>query len=398
MDDRFDNRSESEEGSTPPHLTPDQLTAYHDGDITTAERLNLDEHLRTCPACRRELRDLRSTVALLQGLPEYRPRRSFQLTPDRVTAAHSWWERLGFRLLPALPALRAATVATAILLVAVGVGDVFRDRSDSNRSPHTTAQIQPTTRPTTQGIVAAPTKTAGASAPTAAPPPPQPQQAAKGSTAAPRVAAARNLQVTATTASGASEATVMGSGGQDTSGQQETSNGGLQANSAAAPAAAQAAATETPVGTSGATRSLAVAAAPKNAATEPQSAANGGHGGSASDTSASEGVAGEAMSAPSPAASPLPTPLPSPMPATPTALPSPSSPAAVPAAPPAVSAAPVTGQPATAQKGEEGVSGWRFAEIGLAVLLAWLAVTVIGLQRLRGRQGSAERREPSSAR
>jgi hypothetical protein len=35
---------------------------------------------------------------------------------------------------------------------------------------------------------------------------------------------------------------------------------------------------------------------------------------------------------------------------------------------------------------DDGMSGWRIAQIALFVLLLWLAVTVIGLQRLRRRQ------------
>jgi hypothetical protein len=35
---------------------------------------------------------------------------------------------------------------------------------------------------------------------------------------------------------------------------------------------------------------------------------------------------------------------------------------------------------------DDGVSNWRIAQIALIVLLLWLAVTVVGLQRLRTRR------------
>src|SRR5262245_45639158 len=134
MDDTFDNRTESDGGPTTPHLTPEQITAFLDGDLTAAERAGLDDHLRTCSTCRRELADVHSTVLLLRGLPEYRPRRSFQLNPDRTAMRRPRWERLGLKLLPALPALRAATVAVAILLVAVSAGEAIRDRNGNESS------------------------------------------------------------------------------------------------------------------------------------------------------------------------------------------------------------------------------------------------------------------------
>jgi len=167
MDERFDNRSESDGGPTTPHLTPEQITAYLDGDLTPAERAGLDAHLRTCPACRREMSDVRSTVLLLRGLPDYRPRRSFQLIPGRAAIRRPWWERVGLKILPALPALRAATVAVAILLAVVSAGQVIRDRNGNESPNEQPAMLSATTvAPTSQPVGAAASTATTGTAPT----------------------------------------------------------------------------------------------------------------------------------------------------------------------------------------------------------------------------------------
>jgi hypothetical protein len=87
---------------------------------------------------------MRATVALLQGLPQYAPRRTFQLGPEHARGAEraparvsrgleGWFERL----LPWFPTLRIATVAVAVLLVAVIAGDLV-----TNRGSETTSSLQ----------------------------------------------------------------------------------------------------------------------------------------------------------------------------------------------------------------------------------------------------------------
>ena len=114
------------------HLGVDALNDYLDGGLTAADRAVATAHLATCDDCRRELAELRATVALVRGLPQYAARRSFQLGLEyaRSAARPGGWVA---RLLPALPAVRAATVAVAVLLVAVTAGDFVANREDSRQ-------------------------------------------------------------------------------------------------------------------------------------------------------------------------------------------------------------------------------------------------------------------------
>lgn len=122
-------------GATPPepaatqHLDLDALNAYLDRGLTSDDSRLAAAHLATCADCRRELVELRATVSLLRGLPQYTPRRSFRLGPEhaRIPTGITGW--LG-RLLPPLPALRVATAIVALLLVAVTLGDVVSHRGD----------------------------------------------------------------------------------------------------------------------------------------------------------------------------------------------------------------------------------------------------------------------------
>jgi hypothetical protein len=116
------------------HLAIEVLSAYLDNALPAADRAHADAHLATCAVCRQELRELTATVALLRALPEPRPRRSFQLSPSQIQAQAPWWQRLGERMLPRLPAIRAATVAVALLLVAVTTIDLVRDTETGSLS------------------------------------------------------------------------------------------------------------------------------------------------------------------------------------------------------------------------------------------------------------------------
>ncbi len=110
------------------HLDLGTLTAHLDRELSDPDQREADRHLRQCADCRQELNELRATVTLLNGLPQYAPRRSF-----RVGSAHAVRPSGGgwlARLLPALPALRAATAAAAILLLLVVAGDLFTSIGD----------------------------------------------------------------------------------------------------------------------------------------------------------------------------------------------------------------------------------------------------------------------------
>ena len=128
-----------------PHLDLDAFNAYLDRGLDDADRRAAAAHLAACPDCRRELAEIRATVVLLRGLPQYAPRRSFRLGPEHAG------DRPGDRLAPwaprflsALPALRAAAAAVALLLVAVTVGDLVSTSRDDSPAPRSPSLAVPT--------------------------------------------------------------------------------------------------------------------------------------------------------------------------------------------------------------------------------------------------------------
>jgi len=407
MDERFDNRSESDGGPTTPHLTPEQITAYLDGDLTPAERAGLDAHLRTCPACRREMSDVRSTVLLLRGLPDYRPRRSFQLIPGRAAIRRPWWERVGLKILPALPALRAATVAVAILLAVVSAGQVIRDRNGNESPNEQPAMLSATTvAPTSQPVGAAASTATTGTAPTRTSGPVQQAKATQEPTESLQANAAPREEQEPTEAPAAAGGGIGGGAESappeptsDTSSADESTDGDGAAESApaddaeaasqgAAASAAEATESDTDegdtdsVGNGEDTQSIAMAAVAEGTTTaEATTTGAGGRSASSSDETADTLAAPEATPPP-----PTPTTIPTAIPATPIQLPATPSPAAT-AATPAASPVPVAlDQKQPESDDDSGVSGWRIAQIALLVLLLWLVVTVVGLQRIRARR------------
>jgi len=113
------------------HLDLDTLTAYLDHELSDADRQDAEHHLRLCADCRQERDELRATVLLLRGLPQYAPRRSFRVGSERaMTPVNGGWLA---RLLPALPAIRVAMVAVAMLLLVVVSGDLLTGVGDDQR-------------------------------------------------------------------------------------------------------------------------------------------------------------------------------------------------------------------------------------------------------------------------
>jgi anti-sigma factor RsiW len=106
------------------HLDTDALSDFLDGRLDPEGRATAAAHLAVCPDCRRELEELRTAVALLSGLPQYRPRRSFQLGPAYTRPLHA--SRLA-RFLPLLPALRTVTAVVALLFAVAAAGGILID-------------------------------------------------------------------------------------------------------------------------------------------------------------------------------------------------------------------------------------------------------------------------------
>jgi len=117
-------------GAAARHLDLDLLNAYLGEELPPADRAAAAGHLGACPACRRELAELRATRTLLRGLPHYAPRRSLRLGPEHARPGQAASAGLGWlaRLLPALPVLRAATAAVAVCLLLVTAGGLLADR------------------------------------------------------------------------------------------------------------------------------------------------------------------------------------------------------------------------------------------------------------------------------
>jgi len=93
--------------------TNERLSAYIDGRLNTQEQIRLEQHLQTCQRCQNELDSFRATVGLLHQVPQASPSRSFRVA--QVAPAPRW---------RALPVLRLATGAAAVLLVLAFTADL----------------------------------------------------------------------------------------------------------------------------------------------------------------------------------------------------------------------------------------------------------------------------------
>ena len=74
-------------GDTPGHLDIDAVSAYIDRDLHDDDFAVILTHVTQCPDCAREVLEVRTTVFLLNTLPQYEPRRSFCLGHEHARAA-----------------------------------------------------------------------------------------------------------------------------------------------------------------------------------------------------------------------------------------------------------------------------------------------------------------------
>ena len=93
--------------------TEELLSAYIDGCLDTQERIRLEQHVQTCQHCQKELDSFRATVDLLHHMPQVSPSRNLRVA--QVEPAPRW---------AALPVLRLATGAAAVLLVLAFTADL----------------------------------------------------------------------------------------------------------------------------------------------------------------------------------------------------------------------------------------------------------------------------------
>jgi hypothetical protein len=133
----------------PGHLDIDAVSAFVDRDLEPDDLTTIEFHLRECPACHREVLEIRTTVVLLTSLPQYTPRRSFCLGHEHARASRrrlplgqSWSGPFAPAGYPAsaasaavharagraggwLPGLQAAAMVVGVLLLLVTSSDLM---------------------------------------------------------------------------------------------------------------------------------------------------------------------------------------------------------------------------------------------------------------------------------
>ena len=108
-----------------------KLSAYQDGEVTTAEKAAIETHLRSCEACRTKHAALLLTYQILRRLPEIdpAPELSRQIVNRATRAQEPFWVRVlgsAFRSLPA-PAYMAILAAVGLLIGTI-MGNFLTER------------------------------------------------------------------------------------------------------------------------------------------------------------------------------------------------------------------------------------------------------------------------------
>lgn len=100
-------------------FSQENLSAYIDNQLAPRERARVAHHLEACETCRRELAELRHTIALVSQSPRLHAPRSFALpqTMQPVQARQRRWEGL-------FAFARTAAVVASALMVVFFAGDM----------------------------------------------------------------------------------------------------------------------------------------------------------------------------------------------------------------------------------------------------------------------------------
>jgi Putative zinc-finger len=143
--------TEQHPADRPGHLDIDAVSAFIDRDLGPDDLATIEFHLHECPPCYREVLEIRTTVVLLTGLPQYTPRRSFCLGHEHARAGRhrrraprglSWVGPFAPSAYPAsatasvthgesgraagwLPGLQAAAMVVGALLLLVTTSDLI---------------------------------------------------------------------------------------------------------------------------------------------------------------------------------------------------------------------------------------------------------------------------------
>jgi anti-sigma factor RsiW len=358
------------------HPTDEQLNAMLDDALEASDRAEVERHVDECATCQTHLTELRGVTAMLRALPEPRLRRSFQLGPEHQRSNDSIWTRLSSWLLPALPALRATTVAVALLLAAVSIRNIVDDpaeRGGDSNVALTTQSSSPSELPTERSFSNSAALQTN-------------QQ-----TAAPTVGSAADSQPVAEMPNGEE---------QDTSAneppEQGSDPGDTTLAESEAPAAEQASDAALAQGSSAETSAKSAAGADTSTFAENETGedaldqetsgmapAGGSDGAGSQVTGAEENIAmsAAAPSSPSPVQSPSTTPVPPTATSTPTATATPTpSPSATPAPQPTATQAPIA---ITASTNGGSIDRWEAIQLILAVALIFLIALLLVLHRFR---------------
>lgn len=96
-----------------------RLDAYHDGELSPAERSDVEAHLRDCPSCAAALAAIRRMSGAFADTPPREPSREQLLQVARCVRAGASDARMLLRL------FRGAAVAAAVLLASALAGAVY---------------------------------------------------------------------------------------------------------------------------------------------------------------------------------------------------------------------------------------------------------------------------------
>jgi anti-sigma factor RsiW len=101
---------------------PIRLDAYHDGELSPAERADVEAHVRDCPSCAAELAAIRGLSGAFAGAAPREPSHEQLLRLARSVRAEPSDARMLLRL------FRASAVAAAVLLACALAAGVYLAR------------------------------------------------------------------------------------------------------------------------------------------------------------------------------------------------------------------------------------------------------------------------------
>jgi anti-sigma factor RsiW len=106
-------------------VNPVRLDAYHDGELSPAERSGVEAHLRDCPSCAAELAAIRGMSAAFADAAPPEPSRGQLSRVARAVRAEPPDARMLLRL------FRATAVAAAVLLACTLAAGAYLSRRTS---------------------------------------------------------------------------------------------------------------------------------------------------------------------------------------------------------------------------------------------------------------------------